>query len=786
MSWAGLDGLGKLLLLVLTPVWVASFCLAIVQTANGNFGDAHLTAAAESPDDHPRIGTIRWSRVADESGLRPGDTIVRAGAVDLRGAGPFSSQALILEQAEGHLVPIAYEREGERHDTILDTSARYPKRQARALVLSFFCAAVGTLILIRAPRDRRSRPIYLAAMVYAIQHNSFQGGPTALSYASFAIYYASLCLFAPLFVRSAVLWRERSAAARRLPWLLAVAGPVRVVGNHSIAPLAADAGTAFLVLDNVMLLWVLVYGIDNLRRADALGRRQITWCAYGMLIGLLPTIAADLAGLVRPELLGFREAAAYTIVLVPLGFFFAIVRYDLFDIRRVFSATAAYTVLGVALLGGLLLVAPRVATAASSALGIDPGTGQTILSLAMAALLIPTSRVVRPRIDRLFFRERVALERGVDRLILDLRGATSAEELIRCVGRHLDELLQPDSLAFFTLVDGVYVPTLAEGPAVPLAVSAEGPLSQALEQAGGPVLVSRWTRRRGAVSLARSEVAALAGMGTAVLIPIKRRDALVFFVCLGTKGSGDIYTATDLALLGRIGERLASELAHFDDVVLIQQARDLQESLRRYVPGAVADQIEAGGDLEAGEREVSVLFVDIRGYTRLSQGREAREIFSTVNRYTGAVTQVVRAHGGSVVEFNGDGMMAVFGAPRARAGTERAAVEAGLEMIRAVGELSADGGEAEGERLAVGVGIATGPAFVGSIQAADRMIWSAIGNTTNLAARLEAKTRELGASIVIDASTRNAALASTSAFLVRERMSIRGRRDPIDLYVLPL
>jgi adenylate cyclase len=70
---------------------------------------------------------------------------------------------------------------------------------------------------------------------------------------------------------------------------------------------------------------------------------------------------------------------------------------------------------------------------------------------------------------------------------------------------------------------------------------------------------------------------------------------------------------------------------------------------------------------------VTVLFVDIRGYTGVSEAREAEEIFHAVNRYTETVSQVVRARGGTVVEFHGDGLLAVFGAPDAMAMKERAA-----------------------------------------------------------------------------------------------------------------
>jgi len=214
----------------------------------------------------------------------------------------------------------------------------------------------------------------------------------------------------------------------------------------------------------------------------------------------------------------------------------------------------------------------------------------------------------------------------------------------------------------------------------------------------------------------------------------------------------------------------------------------------------VAEQLSSGAELTSGEREVSVLFVDLRGYMGFAESRRADEIFSTVNRYTETVSQIVQQHAGSVVEFNGDGMMAVFGAPRELAHKERAAVEAGREIAEAVAALpiepASQGREATAQRreaersrqdgLSVGVGIATGEAFVGNIRAVDRMIWSAIGNTTNLAARLQSLTRDLDASLVIDKGTWERAQPAAEGFEKRSAVPIRGHRETRDVYALPL
>src|SRR5207244_1238337 len=113
--------------------------------------------------------------------------------------------------------------------------------------------------------------------------------------------------------------------------------------------------------------------------------------------------------------------------------------------------------------------------------------------------------------------------------------------------------------------------------------------------------------------------------------------------------------------------------------------------------------------------DVSVLFVDIRGYTAYSEVRTAGTLFSMVNRYTEAVSAVIERRGGTVVEFLGDGLMAVFGAPDPMPDHARVSVQVACEVVATVRDLGLDVAEGEAA-IGVGVGIASGQAFVGNVR----------------------------------------------------------------------
>ncbi|MEE8474456.1 MAG: adenylate/guanylate cyclase domain-containing protein, partial [Myxococcota bacterium] len=311
------------------------------------------------------------------------------------------------------------------------------------------------------------------------------------------------------------------------------------------------------------------------------------------------------------------------------------------------------------------------------------------------------------------------------------------------------------------------------------------PLIASLEERRRPLALGDAGRRPDEAALSPFDRAALETLQAEVVVPVRQNDALAAFVCLGPKRSGDVYTSTDLSLLAAVAETVSQRLQRFDQEEVTREAQAMQASLRRYVPGAVSEQLASGADLASGQREVSVLFVDLRDYVGFAESRRAEDIFSTVNRYTETVSEIVQMHSGNVVEFNGDGMMAVFGAPRKLAHKERAAVEAGRAIVEAVRTLTLKEALAGPTELSVGVGIATGEAFVGNIQAVDRLIWSAIGNTTNLAARLQSLTRELNAPLVIDRATWEKAQPAAAGFEKRPDVRIRGRRQTQDVYALP-
>ena len=186
------------------------------------------------------------------------------------------------------------------------------------------------------------------------------------------------------------------------------------------------------------------------------------------------------------------------------------------------------------------------------------------------------------------------------------------------------------------------------------------------------------------------------------------------------------------------------------------ERRQLMNLFERYVSADVAAEIwkRRGEIVLAGEERVAtVLFSDIRNFTALTAGKPSAEVLAWLNRYLTAMTEVVKANGGFLNKFIGDGIMVIFGVPLSQdeKGDACRAVRCALQMLEQVEVLNSTMGTEP--RLKIGIGIHTGTLTAGNVGSPERLEYSVIGETVNLASRLESLTKEFKTAIMISPST---------------------------------
>jgi adenylate cyclase len=218
-----------------------------------------------------------------------------------------------------------------------------------------------------------------------------------------------------------------------------------------------------------------------------------------------------------------------------------------------------------------------------------------------------------------------------------------------------------------------------------------------------------------------------------------------------------------------------------------KRLRDQQrELISKFATKEVAEDLLTSGFSLGGQYvEASAMFCDIRSFTTISESREPAETIELLNDYYTLMMDAINGEGGIVNQMVGDGLMAIFGAPEPRDDHRQAAVLAArqmVELIRLFDEEQAARGKVE---IQIGVGIASGRVVAGYTGTHNRATYTCVGDTVNVAARLESHTKELGRPILIDENTREG-LSDEIAVEPQGELLMKGKTQPTQVYAVLL
>jgi adenylate cyclase len=209
----------------------------------------------------------------------------------------------------------------------------------------------------------------------------------------------------------------------------------------------------------------------------------------------------------------------------------------------------------------------------------------------------------------------------------------------------------------------------------------------------------------------------------------------------------------------------------------LREREQIRAAFGTYVDPEVAEHIlREGTSLEGEEVEVTMMFIDIRGFTSFAERLSARQVVATLNRLFELIVPIIQAHGGHVDKYVGDGLLAIYGAPQRRDDHADQALAASVEIATTV-ELEFK------DELAIGIGLNSGPVVAGNVGGGGRLEFTVIGDAVNVAARVEAATRETGDAVLVSGQTRALLSDGAAASLAdRPQMPLKGRDEAVSLF----
>ena len=290
--------------------------------------------------------------------------------------------------------------------------------------------------------------------------------------------------------------------------------------------------------------------------------------------------------------------------------------------------------------------------------------------------------------------------------------------------------------------------------------------------------------------LARGGEATLADLGLIVLIgaAVAGSVSLVLTLLLSSSilepiaelreatrrlGAGDFEARVPVATTDETGDLARS----FNDMAAgLAERERIRDAFGTYVDRSVAEHILREGTSLAGEEvEVTAMFLDVRDFTGFAERSTAPEVVAALNGLFECVVPIIHEHGGHVDKFIGDGLLAVFGAPRRDEDHADRALAAALAITRCVEERFEGG-------LSIGLGLNSGVVVAGNVGGAGRFEFSVIGDAVNVAARVESATRKTGDSVLIAGRTRE--LLRNNGVVLQQRLGVdlKGKRQAVDLF----
>ena len=627
---------------------------------------------------------------------------------------------------------------------------------------------LGAAVLVLKPGAPGARVFMLFCLIWFVTAALYHD---AISTYRFDGIFLTAWAFSPaLYLHLAQSFPERRRWAARHPrviWL-AYAGsalfavllqtPIRGLAPSEVVMIPIASAVYWV---SALVVLIVALTITALRGATPLARQRarvlLAGFAVGQLAPVLGTTLEAVTGMTVPYLNVFWKLNLF----FPVAVAYAMVRYELFDVRavvRVGSIYALVTGVVIAAYAGAITVLNVVFTRLG--MGTSPLATAVVLALAVVLFLNPLYARAQRVVDRLFFRQRLDIQRSIERLSGTMTTVLDLDRIAGLIGRTVDESFHPLQLTLAVLEE--------ERERYRVVVGSAGPMGASGLIAANSSLPRHLAGRRQPITRVQHEadpdlaacrdgcLAQMGALGAELVVPLLFGDRVTGLLALGGKRSGASYTTEDLRLLRVVVNQSAVALENARAYSALEEAnRRLADTLRRveileairsslskFVPRRVQELIEEAPEapeLAKREMDVSVLFVDVAGYTSLSERHDPDRVNVMIERYFGAFLDEILRNGGDVNETAGDGLMVIFqdDEPERHA---RNAVQTALGILRRAEEINEAGGIDEPIRLHVGVN--SGAAAVGATKiegsAATRWTYTASGPVTNVAARLAA------------------------------------------------
>lgn len=662
---------------------------------------------------------------------------------------------------------------------------------------------IGIVVYVLKPDTAATWAFFLFCFflgTYLIAGLAIQAPPHAVWL--YLVEMLALPFFPAACVHLSLVFPERTRLLGRWPWLQLIPYAISaVLGVYLLVSITAlTSGTlgsdAFLSAHSHLLraiqisrVYAVVAALSIIvsngyvywRSQSMIAKQRSRVVLSGAALGFLPpTIGMPLVLLANIGI-PFNLLGVST-VMFPASIGYAIARHNLFDVDVYIKRALGYGVMTAMVAIGYLTTQTFIKAAV-----LDPvfgGQAEQIYPVLFAVLIVfffnPLNRRVQNSVDRIFFRKKLDYKETIRSVSNALTSMLDLDQIIRQVVQTIRKEMFVDTAGVIVLRPKTRTwqpffvgdePTIRPDHDGQIAIDDNDPLLALLREERR--LITRYEIEEDIQyeSVKEACLQRFSAMAASIAIPLVYHGEVRGVLAIGNKKSGQFYGREDIDLLSTMADQAAVAVQNANThEEVVRYAEELAASLRRiqllesiktnlakFVPKTVQDLIEESPEapsFDKREIDVSVVFADITGYTRLSAQMELDQVNQLVERYFGAFLDEIVKHGGDVNETVGDGLMVIFRDPDPHRHA-RSAILAALGIQKRTAEINA-ALRGTSEPIAMHVGVNSGNASVGATKiegaAGTRWTYTASGPTTNVAARLAALGEE--AAVILSEETR--------------------------------
>ncbi|HZV47354.1 MAG TPA: adenylate/guanylate cyclase domain-containing protein, partial [Thermodesulfovibrionales bacterium] len=501
------------------------------------------------------------------------------------------------------------------------------------------------------------------------------------------------------------------------------------------------------------------------KKSSVLARQRAKVVLFGALLALPIPAFGPLAAFLGQTLGGMRIITNFSsipIIIFPASIAYAIAKHNLFDVDVYVKRAVGYAIMTAVV--GLTYFSLQVGVRAT----FQPVFGEhsekiypALFAVLIVFLFNPLNKTVQTAVDKLFYRKKFSYKETVTKVSNALTSMLDLDEVIR-------KLINTVRLEMFIDKAGVLIlnPQKKECQTIFIGDETEGvkPNENECIQYDDP-FIDVLTKKKKLVTIydinedpyyrdiKDTSSERFSRMGVSMVLPLVYQDTVKGALALGYKKSGHFYTREDIDLLNTLANSGAVAIENAKLVDQIKKEEIIRTNLSRYLsPKVVEDIIHKDVEVNLGgdRKVVTILFMDLIGFTSLSEKLQPEEVVSILNEYFTEMSKGIFTWQGTLDKFAGDQIMAFWGAPFEQLNHAELAVQCALEVSKTLDELQKKW-EKEGKPvLNCGIGINTGEVLVGNIGVEGmKMDYTVIGDAVNLAARVEKITRQYESRILI-------------------------------------